>query len=43
MYPGWLGRLLTTRSQGLENHARCCGHLRDDKDAIKVCVEVDGR
>ncbi len=41
-YPGWLGQLITTRVQGLENHDEMLRHLRDDKDAIKVVLEVAG-
>ena len=39
-YPGWLGKLLTTPIAGLESYAEMLSHLRDDKDAIKVFVEV---
>jgi threonine dehydrogenase-like Zn-dependent dehydrogenase len=39
-HPGWLGRLLTTRIDGLEAYAEMLGHLRDDENAIKVFVEV---
>jgi threonine dehydrogenase-like Zn-dependent dehydrogenase len=42
-YPGWLGQLITTRVNGLEAHAELLGHLKDDRDAIKVVVEVGGR
>jgi threonine dehydrogenase-like Zn-dependent dehydrogenase len=42
-YPGWLGQLITTRVHGLEAHADLLGHLKDDRDAIKVVVEVGGR
>jgi glucose 1-dehydrogenase len=41
-YPGWLGRLITNRVAGLERHDEMLRHLRDDKDAIKVVVEVAG-
>ena len=41
-YPGWLGRLITTRVQGLEHYDEMLHHLRDDRDAIKVVVEVAG-
>jgi glucose 1-dehydrogenase len=39
-YPGWLNQLLTTRVQGLENYAEMLRHLTQDKEAIKVYVEV---
>lgn len=39
-YPGWLSKLLTTRVQGLENYEEMLHHLIEDKDAIKVYVEV---
>ncbi|GLV56002.1 glucose dehydrogenase [Dictyobacter sp. S3.2.2.5] len=39
-YPGWLNNLLTTRIQGLENYEDMLCHLIEDKDAIKVYVEV---
>jgi threonine dehydrogenase-like Zn-dependent dehydrogenase len=42
-YPGWLGKLLTTPIAGLESYAEMLSHLRDDKDAIKVFVEVAPR
>ena len=42
-YPGWLGQLITTRVNGLEAHAELLQHLKDDRDAIKVVVEVGGR
>jgi threonine dehydrogenase-like Zn-dependent dehydrogenase len=42
-YPGWLDQLITTRVNGLEAHAELLGHLKDDRDAIKVVVEVGGR
>ena len=41
-YPGWLGQLITTRVDGLERHDEMLRHLRDDRDAIKVVVEVAG-
>jgi threonine dehydrogenase-like Zn-dependent dehydrogenase len=43
LYPGWLSRLLTTPIQGLENHQAMLRALTDDRDAIKVYVEVNGR
>jgi threonine dehydrogenase-like Zn-dependent dehydrogenase len=42
-YPGWLGRLLTTPVQGLENYAEMLRLLTEAKEAIKVYVEVNGR
>ncbi|HTI15392.1 MAG TPA: glucose 1-dehydrogenase [Dictyobacter sp.] len=39
-YPGWLKKLLTTRIRGLENYAELLRHLTEDKEAIKVFVEV---
>ena len=41
-YPGWLAQLITTRVEGLEHHDEMLRHLRDDRDAIKVVVEVAG-
>jgi len=40
LYPGWLKKLLTTKVSGLENHAEMVRHLTEDKQAIKVYVEV---
>jgi glucose 1-dehydrogenase len=39
-YPGWLNKLLTTRVDGLGNYAEMLRHLIEDKEAIKVYVEV---
>lgn len=39
-FPGWLNKLLTTRIQGLENYAEMLRHLTEDREAIKVYVEV---
>jgi len=39
-FPGWLNKLLTTRVSGLENYAEMLRHLTEDKEAIKVYVEV---
>ncbi len=39
-FPGWLNKLLTTRVNGLENYAEMLRHLTQDKEAIKVYVEV---
>jgi threonine dehydrogenase-like Zn-dependent dehydrogenase len=36
IHPGWLGRLLTTPVQGLENYAEMLRLLTEAKDAIKV-------
>ena len=41
-YPGWLAQLITTRVEGLERYDEMLGHLRDDRDTIKVVVEVAG-
>ncbi|HLZ62925.1 MAG TPA: glucose 1-dehydrogenase [Ktedonosporobacter sp.] len=40
LYPGWLPQLLTTRVSGLENYAELVRHLTEDKQAIKVYMEV---
>jgi glucose 1-dehydrogenase len=40
IYPGWLKQLLTTPIRGLENHAEMIRALTEDRDAIKVYVEV---
>ena len=42
IHPGWLGRLLTTPIEGLENPAAVVHHLTDDDAAIKVTVEISG-
>jgi len=39
-YPGWLGKLLTTRVHGLENYEEMLHHLTQNKEAIKVYIEV---
>ena len=39
-YPGWLGGLLTTPIRGLENYREMLDHLLNDREAIKVYVEV---
>jgi threonine dehydrogenase-like Zn-dependent dehydrogenase len=39
-YPGWLNQLLTTGVQGLENYAEMLRHLTEDREAIKVYIEV---
>ena len=40
VYPGWLGKLLTTPVMGLEGYKEMLRHLVDNRDAIKVYVEV---
>jgi threonine dehydrogenase-like Zn-dependent dehydrogenase len=40
IYPGWLGQLLTTPIRGLENYEEMIRALTEDRDAIKVYVEV---
>jgi threonine dehydrogenase-like Zn-dependent dehydrogenase len=39
-YPGWLERLLTTPVRGLENYGQMLRELTENRDAIKVFVEV---
>jgi threonine dehydrogenase-like Zn-dependent dehydrogenase len=39
-YPGWLARLLTHPVRGLENYAEMIRLLMEEKNAIKVFVEV---
>jgi glucose 1-dehydrogenase len=39
-YPGWLERLLTHPVRGLENYGEMMRLLDEEKDAIKVFVEV---
>src|ERR671937_614658 len=39
-YPGWLEKLLTTPVQGLESYEQMLRELTENKDAIKVFVEV---
>ena len=39
-YPGWLGKLLTTPIEGLDNYEEMLRRLTEDKDAIKVFVEI---
>jgi threonine dehydrogenase-like Zn-dependent dehydrogenase len=41
LYPGWLGRLLTTPIYSLDRHAEILPALEQD-DAIKVYVELQG-
>ena len=40
-YPGWLQRLLTHPVKGLENYAEMMRLLTEEKNAIKVYVEVE--
>jgi threonine dehydrogenase-like Zn-dependent dehydrogenase len=42
LFPGWLAQLLTTPIQGLGNYEEMIRALTEDRDAIKVYVEVDG-
>ena len=42
VYPGWLGRLLTTPIAGLDQPERVVEHLTHDDRAIKVYVEIGG-
>jgi threonine dehydrogenase-like Zn-dependent dehydrogenase len=42
-FPGWLAKLLTTPIPGLENHEEMLRRLTEDRDAIKVYVEVNGK
>jgi threonine dehydrogenase-like Zn-dependent dehydrogenase len=39
-YPGWLEKLLTTPVSGLESYEQMLRELTENKDAIKVFVEV---
>jgi threonine dehydrogenase-like Zn-dependent dehydrogenase len=40
IYPGWLAQLLTTPIRGLEHYDQMIRALTEDRDAIKVYVEV---
>jgi threonine dehydrogenase-like Zn-dependent dehydrogenase len=40
IYPGWLAQLLTTPIRGLDNYDEMIHALTEDRDAIKVYVEV---
>ena len=40
LYPGWLGRLLTQRVQGLENYVEAFDLLNGQNPAIKIIIEV---
>ena len=42
LFPGWLAKLLTTPIRGLENYEEMIRALTEDRDAIKVFVEVNG-
>jgi threonine dehydrogenase-like Zn-dependent dehydrogenase len=42
LYPGWLDQLLTTPIRGLERYDEMIRALTEDRDAIKVYVEVNG-
>ena len=42
LFPGWLAQLLTTPIQGLERYDEMIRALTEDRDAIKVYVEVNG-
>src|ERR671932_383372 len=48
LFPGWLAKLLTTPVHGLEHYRQMIRELTENRDAIKVYVEVasngrDGR
>jgi threonine dehydrogenase-like Zn-dependent dehydrogenase len=40
LFPGWLKKLLTTPIRGLENYDEMIRALTEDRDAIKVYIEV---
>jgi glucose 1-dehydrogenase len=40
IFPGWLRQLLTTPIEGLENYGQMIRELTENRDAIKVYVEV---
>jgi threonine dehydrogenase-like Zn-dependent dehydrogenase len=42
LYPGWLSKLLTTPVYGLESFDEMIRRLTEDREAIKVYVEVAG-
>jgi threonine dehydrogenase-like Zn-dependent dehydrogenase len=42
LHPGWLDQLLTTPIRGLERYDEMIRALTEDRDAIKVYVEVNG-
>ena len=43
LYPGWLAQLLTTPIAGLGNYEQMIRELTENRDAIKVYVEVASR
>jgi threonine dehydrogenase-like Zn-dependent dehydrogenase len=43
LFPGWLDKLLTTPIRGLERYDEMIRALTEDRDAIKVFVEVSDR
>src|SRR6266496_2595206 len=42
IYPGWLDQLLTTPIHGLDSYEEMIRALTEDREAIKVYVEVNG-
>lgn len=40
-FPGWLNKLLTTPILGLENYSEMLRHLTEDKEAIKVYIQIN--
>src|ERR671937_372960 len=42
LFPGWLDQLLTTPIRGLDSYAEMIRALTEDREAIKVFVEVNG-
>jgi threonine dehydrogenase-like Zn-dependent dehydrogenase len=42
LWPGWLRRLLTHPVRGLERHGEMMRLLKEEKDAIKIYVEIAG-
>jgi hypothetical protein len=40
LFPSWLEQLLTTPIDGLENYEQMIRALTEDRDAIKVYIEV---
>jgi len=42
IFPGWLSQLLTTPIDGLENYEQMIRELTENRNAIKVYVEVAG-
>src|ERR1051325_11680452 len=42
LFPGWLSQLLTTQIDGLERYDEMIRALTEDRNAIKVYVEVNG-